>query len=133
MNSSTNTNKIVSFAVFLIPIVIIVVLSLAMGDKTRAAAQFYRYWGLIITVVFGIVLVAFGWYTFSSYNSSNNNPQQQTENRIRLVILAVLTVVFMFRIWWTYFVFNVKNSTVAGIQYVSTTASAMQTARKMVR
>lgn len=133
MNSSTNTNKIVSFAVFLIPIVIIVVLSLVMGDKTRAAAQFYRYWGLIITVVFGIVLVAFGWYTFSSYSNSNNNQQQQADNRVKLVILAVLTVVFMFRIWWTYFVFSAKNSTVAGIQYVSTTASAMQTARKMVR
>ena len=128
---TTNAAKVGRFIFFLLPIAIILVMSFFMG-KDRAAAQYYRYTSLLRVIVLVVLVVGFAAYLIHTMYADRDDKNRPHAIGTDLIILAVLLIVVLLAIGWTYFVFyKVSNKTAARVEYLNIIGDTMNFGKQM--
>jgi len=100
--------------------------------KDRAAAQYYRYTSLLRVIVLVVLVVGFAAYLIHTMYADRDDKNRPHAIGTDLIILAVLLIVVLLAIGWTYFVFyKVSNKTAARVEYLNIIGDTMNFGKQM--
>ena len=128
----TATVKIIRVILFLIPILIITVMSSFMG-KEKAAARYYRFNITFAFLFYIFIFIVLSILTLKYIFKQNKNEKEKktlTYDLLGALFFLVFSIIFFFV--WKY---NMKlsNSNAAKIQVTRTTLNAASTTRNLLR
>ena len=129
--SNSNAYKIFRVFLFLIPIIIMIIMSFFFG-KQGAAARFFRFKTTIRFIIFTLVfLAALFWTLYTIFFSKDENDKKYIKTDI--VITIFLFFIFIISLLYWRWSLSISNNTASKMQYLNTTLNAARTTRNMIR
>jgi len=128
----TATDKIIRVILFLIPILIITVMSSFMG-KEKAAARYYRFKITFAFLFYIVIFIVLSILTLKYIFKQNKNEKEKktlTYDLLGALFFLVFSIFFFFV--WKYNM-RLSNSNAAKIQVTRTTLNAASTTRTLLR
>lgn len=123
--------KILRVVLFLIPIIIMFIMSFFFG-KQKAAAHFFRFRSSLRLIIFAIIFIALAIWTFYVIVFDKNEKDKKNikiDLFMTLIFFIIFLVVFIYWRWSM----NLSNNKAAGVQYINTSLNAVKTSRNMFR
>ena len=124
---ATNAAKIAVYAILLIPIItLFMMIYFFIGNNTHAAAQFFRYKYVALTVIFGLFALMMALYTIYVVTIDPNKPADEQNLRFDVIAISVLTILALIFGYSANLSFKRSDKTVSTLQYSSTALSSMK-------
>jgi len=126
-----DSTKIIRVVFFLIPLIVMLILSAFIG-KTKAAAHHFRFKSTLKLILFSIIFISiFSWTGYVILFDKKEEDRKHIKTDLVATFIFFIILVFVFLYWrWT---MNLSNNKAAGMQYINTTLNGITTTRNMFR
>ena len=126
-----DSTKIIRVVFFLIPLIIMLILSTFVG-KTKAVAHYFRFKSTIRLILFSIFFISiFSWTVYVILFDKKDEDRKYIKTDLFVTLIFFIILVFVFLYWrWT---MSLSNNKASGMQYLNTTLNGIRTTRNMFR